>query len=620
MLKLKNLSLHFLASRLAGFLGVISLMVVGSQALAAVKVNIPDDDSGITTGCTLRAAIAAVASKQPSGKCVDPANSYEEIHILPSAQSIVLQGSLQISASMKIVGISDENGIRPSIYGPPVIKSPTGFPVIRSLVDISNNLALTIPITVNIENINFRDNNLPASPTWFDNLSDSDTLGCRKYNSSHDTRYCAGGLLRVGGNAHVSITDSTFLNGVIPEFTFTGLHHGRIVGAGGAISVTSRTDFPKAKLSLNRVDFYNNQIVHYEVYKHQDGNIATQLVSRGEGVGAALFLLNANLDANEVTFSKNTSANYPAIFVDDDNDQIVEGVPVNDTLINMNHILVEDNTASYGSDGYRDNVISGHVMGFRAAANHTDAYSINLSNMVIRNNDGGGIFASGFSISNSVSKQAPILIQKTAIVQNKPDGWYRVAGLYLTEGSNAHIVNSTVGENSGAAWAGAIRLDNAELSLLNNTIVESSALAALGSTPFSKNVISMFGNALHHTNAVGTVCDLALSLPNYGFGNVESDNSCQLWPPSNLVNTDPKLMPLDHYWATPMGASKPWSTYAYQPDVLAGSPVLDYRSSCTTQIPNPWFPFKITVLDDQLGTPRQNICDAGAFEYVTKKQ
>lgn len=202
---------------------------------------------------------------------------------------------------------------------------------------------------------------------------------------------------------------------------------------------------------------------------------------------------------------------------------------------------------------------------------------VQLSNVVVRNNDGGGgTFGLGGGVASLVGN---VVITGSAIVNNASDNAGGVANI---DGAMS-ISNSTISNNtSRGAVGGIINLANtagvtSTLGMEAVTIAYNVETAPQGSgagldtTVFDGAATTNLRNVVISNNVGDTQCFNGGVVTSNGY-NIASDDSCEITDPSDLSTTDPLL------GALVMGTrANGGSTYFH--NLSNGSPALDSGST-----------------------------------------
>ncbi len=263
--------------------------------------------------------------------------------------------------------------------------------------------------------------------------------------------------------------------------------------------------------------------------------------------------------------------------------------------LTMTNVTVEDNTAGMNVGGIA-NVGNAMLTGVTVSDNEAVGFvggilnegSLTLDSSTVSGNSAllaGGIFnAANFSGSTQLK------IVNSTIRGNSAGA--AGGGIFNIE-SPVTITNSTVSGNNGGNQGGGIYNEMGMVTLLNSTI--SGNIASEGGGIYIAGAALFTNTTLKNTivaNSTGADCG-GSPITSEG-NNIDSDGTCGLTDPSDLVNTDPLLGPL-------ADNGGPTQTHA----LLAGSPAIDAGSD---DCPPP--------ATDQRGVarPQSAACDIGAFE------
>jgi CSLREA domain-containing protein len=282
---------------------------------------------------------------------------------------------------------------------------------------------------------------------------------------------------------------------------------------------------------------------------------------------------------------------------------------------NMNLTLVGFNEATLLGGGlWLDNAVHATLTSFAVRGNHAasgrgggiwTAAALNMTQGTIVNNsggsNGGGIYnepageltGTNVVIQNNLTQMGGGIytaglarFYQSAIVNNEASGG-QGGGAYISGPDGALLLdNSTLSGNQGSLGGGAIRNDGGSFQINYSTIAYNNNDGINSTGSGEMHIRSSI--VANHTggNCVGSVPS------SIGF-NIDSANSCNFIEPSDLVNTDPLLMPLGAYGSSTLVHALNISSPAIDsadPDRCAGS--------------------------DQRGIvrPQGPLCDRGAFE------
>ena len=212
-----------------------------------------------------------------------------------------------------------------------------------------------------------------------------------------------------------------------------------------------------------------------------------------------------------------------------------------------------------------------------------------LANHVSPNCIGGGIVNLGgllrvvrslvsLNDSEGIASEAPLIVIDTTVSRNKRYGiWTLSDGQtllnHVTVAENGHGGIGSIGQFLQSTTAGLFLQSGSEVTLLNTIVANNSPVQCL-----------LQGTALVN-----------------GSASLDSDNTCGLFPPDNLIGVNPKLGPLKDNGGTTQ-------THA----LGSGSPAIDHASSefCT---PTDQRGVNRPVDGDRDG---EALCDIGAYELV----
>ena len=216
---------------------------------------------------------------------------------------------------------------------------------------------------------------------------------------------------------------------------------------------------------------------------------------------------------------------------------------------------------------------------------------------------GGGIYFSG-------DTQNSLTISGSSIINNSSGN---AAGIFLNQGSEHQIQNSTLANNATRSSAfsftgGAIRFQFTDLSIMNSTIAyntsnetnnDGAVIADTDGILTVENTI-IANNTGGDCTINGIAPELMGSIVSNGH-NLSGDSSCSFAHPSDLINTDPMLGPLQNHGG---------STVTFSP--LPTSPAIDAGDNANC------------LATDQRGVMRPQdgdndgtaVCDIGAVEFL----
>ena len=452
---------------------------------------------------------------------------------------------------------------------------PSGVAVVGSGITGScNESALLTALSTGFPIITFSCGPLPATITLSGAISIASNISIDGGNMV---------TLSTSGSNHFDVQ-----NGANLTLTQIALNDGFSDFCGGSIHVLAG-----GQLSLTKTSF-NNNISYYQggaVCVDADGSAAihstTFTNNQADGGGAVfnggtLVMDHSRFVTNSVSSMGGALQNYGNGTVTDtsfaENTAGVNGGGIDaGGVLTISRGTFVSNTAGYRGGGI--NVYGGNLTVIESSfiTNHTTGY-------------GGGI-------ANDASN---VWIEKSEFSGNTA---VSVGGGLRSNGATT-VINSTFSGNHSDGTGGGI--DNSEptnpsatIVLLNVTLFGNSA----GSGGGNLNLGSISSDNMTLTNtlvASGTPsnCDKAVtSLGN----NLDNTNSCGLGAAGDLVNTDPRLQPLQNYG----GATRTHALLPNSPAVDAGTntgaPGIDQRGVSRPQDGNNDGSF---------------ICDIGAYELV----
>jgi hypothetical protein len=232
-------------------------------------------------------------------------------------------------------------------------------------------------------------------------------------------------------------------------------------------------------------------------------------------------------------------------------------------------------------------------------------HTVTLNDCVIKNNqarDGGGIYNDGVMLTmNGCTVSNNSATRDGGGIYNNTEMW---------------LTNCTISGNSASNGGGGI--DNymgAEMNLSYVTIANNQATGASALGGGFENVgPATFMNTIVANNTAGAgvnnngynVGAQGGTIQSNGY-NLDSENSCGFDQPTDLINTDPLLGPLQDNGG-------PTSTHA----LLHGSPAIDAGSCVAILMDHVFAAVVLATGTDQRGTPRPQgaNCDIGAYELT----
>ncbi|TFH33920.1 MAG: hypothetical protein E4G99_10580, partial [Anaerolineales bacterium] len=219
----------------------------------------------------------------------------------------------------------------------------------------------------------------------------------------------------------------------------------------------------------------------------------------------------------------------------------------------LTNVEIRDNTSDIQGGGLTNwatlNLyevrIQGNHAGFGGGISNYEAGTLTAYHVLIENNFAG-------DVAGGVLNLGVAHIGQSAIVNNQAEGG-EAGGVFNRVYANLSIDNSTISGNQGDG------LVNRGTFVMSYTTVANNTGAGVKSSNSSRIESSILSGNL------GGDCDGGIVL---GSHNIEGTNACGFWDSSNLVNTDPLLMPLGlHGGTTPIHPLAPGS-----PAVDAGGP------------------------------------------------
>jgi predicted outer membrane repeat protein len=225
----------------------------------------------------------------------------------------------------------------------------------------------------------------------------------------------------------------------------------------------------------------------------------------------------------------------------------------------------------------------------------TDEHRVTIEDCAIINNkgqNGGGIYNSG-----------QLTMDRCTVSNNSAYG--QGGGIYMNwsgpPAATLQLINCTISGNTAEGSYGGGIYCGTQMFLLNSTIVGNSitATASKGGgfantgTAAFKNCIVANNIAMEHTNDNGAFWSggTVISQGN----NIDSQNSCGFNQPTDQINTNPLLGPLQNNGGPTSTHAITASSPAYNRGTINGSPMTDQRG---------------------VTRPQFGVCDIGAFELM----
>jgi len=231
-----------------------------------------------------------------------------------------------------------------------------------------------------------------------------------------------------------------------------------------------------------------------------------------------------------------------------------------------------------------------------------ETHIVTINDCVIRNNfteRGAGIFNKG-----------QLYINRTTISGNTAQ--FYGGGIYNTpssvgESGKAWLTNCTISDNSvtDANGEGAGIYTNYHMELLNVTLAHNTATGTNskggGIASMPGNLTAFFKNCIVANNTAGTAgtnnayYDSADDMVSWG-NNLDSENSCNFNQPTDQVNTNPFLGPLQDNGGPTFTHAIARTSPAYNTGTNTGAPATDQRG---------------------VTRPQDSTCDIGAYELAS---
>lgn len=329
-------------------------------------------------------------------------------------------------------------------------------------------------------------------------------------------------------------------------------------------------------------------------------NTVVQSASAGSSGGGGIYSNSGGVDVQTSTVSNNSATVDSSTFGSDGGG----GIYANSGTVTLGHAGVGSNTfqltastdGNSGGGGVYSN--GGDIEAVSSSVDFNTAQM--TDNSTIGNDGGGGLYSNGGGIGSVFSS----ISQNTAIVSANGNG--NGGGAIFDDGRGGTYLVSTLSGNSVSlsgygAQNGGGAIFSFGTSQISGLTIAGNHINAPGGGLFLADSASSFAleNTIVADNTIGN-CAGSGTFHSAGF-NLETANSCGLTGPGDVVNTDPKLGPLQNN-----GGPTPTRALA------AGSPAVD-AGTCQSTLGAP-------LTTDQRGVarpqPAGGKCDIGAYELV----
>ncbi|MCC5952220.1 MAG: S-layer homology domain-containing protein [Acidimicrobiia bacterium] len=341
-------------------------------------------------------------------------------------------------------------------------------------------------------------------------------------------------------------------------------------------------------------------LTHVTVTDNRYGEVSAD---RSWESGGAIALHDGHLVADHLTLTHNRTSS-----IDDQLDAIGGGLsiwgldPTDATTVHITNSTISHNGDGPNGGAYRtggglhfggtvDVTIEGTTISHNKATDAPAIFGIGDTSLVLR--DSIVSHHTGQATGATIDLYGTTtLIERTSIVDNGPHGGALIVEREL-DGSGALVVrNSTIAHNATTniilASYVPTTIEHSTIAANTDTTGQASALLAGAPTTVATSILG----------GVGPVCHGGQHITSAGY-NLSSDDTCGLDQPTDLVDTDPHLGPLDDHGG-PTPTMVPAATSPAVDAIPAGTPEL-----CDNTTPA-----------DQRGVarPQGAGCDIGAVE------
>jgi hypothetical protein len=401
-------------------------------------------------------------------------------------------------------------------------------------------------------------------------------------------------ILFINGGGNLTLNETTVSNGLIDSFT------------GGGILNQDGT------LTLN-----NSAVRDNEVLNASGGGIASRAVSID---------VTTTINASDILSNTAGISGGGLYIVGGSN--ITATLVVSISLVSFNHAVQDaGGIRSTRFSGSTNNVIQVNVLGSEVSHNIATGYPgggglvINYTEMLMADSDVSSNRAETNNVyigGGVVSAFSNIVILRSTIRDNlvsSAGGSFPAGGggIFTTDGTMM-IVNSTIGGNqaTGLASGGALMANNhfgnspSVVTLINSTISDNSSTISAGAVQAldsgsGQPLVINFSNTIVSNNSApdspNCLASPAATITSTG-NNLEDLNTCNFDQPTDKINTNPLLGPLQD------NGGPTW-TYA----LLDGSPAIDAADFGVCAAP------PVNGVDQRgVARPFGLSCDIGAFE------
>ena len=325
-------------------------------------------------------------------------------------------------------------------------------------------------------------------------------------------------------------------------------------------------------------------------------------ISSGDDGGGGIYTNGGDLDLTSVTMRGN-SDNVDSSTSGDDGGG---GIYSDGGDISLGATTIDGNSFGLGGSTAGDNGGGGVYLNGGDVAivlSSIDANSLVVGDSSTDGGDGGGAI---YSFGGTVGTDFSSLSQNTATVSVNGNG--NGGGAVFDDSSDSIYLTSTISDNkltlsgNGTQNNGGGAVHSFDGGLISAVTMAGNSINAPGGGLFLAGSSGTFDlkDTIIADNTAGSAgnCSGAGTFASAGF-NLESGNTCGLNATGDLVNTEPKLGPLQNNGG-------PTPTRA----LLAGSPATD-AGSCSDVLGNP-----LTIDQREVARPQPagGKCDIGAFE------
>jgi len=410
---------------------------------------------------------------------------------------------------------------------------------------------------------------------------DSDTITGNQVTVSSAGSAGGGGVYADGGDMTINNTNIT--NNTVNIVSATGESNGGggIYSDGGDITLTGG-------------DISNNSVQQ------------SATISSGDDGGGGIYLNGGDLDLTSVSMRSNSDNVDSSTSGEDGGGAIYS----DGGDVSLGGATVDGNSFGLAGSSAGDNGGGGVYLNggdITIALSSVDANSLVVGDGSSDGGDGGGAI---YSFGGDVGAGFSSLSQNTATVS--ANGPSNGGGAVFDDSSDNVYLTSTISDNAitlsgnGTQNNGGGALHSFDGGVISDVTMAGNSINAPGGGLYldsSSGTFELKNTIIADNTGGGSAgnCFGAGTFASAGF-NLESGNTCHLTATGDLINTEPKLGPLQNNGG-------PTPTQA----LLAGSPAID-AGSCTDIVGNPLSIDQREVLRPQ---PAGGNCDIGAYELAS---